>query len=191
MSRAANWKAALVLALVLASGIGLGIAIDRVFLARRGALPPGEFMSPWRMGRMLARLDLTPGQRTRIDSILASSRRDLARVREDVRPELERIRIATEADVRAVLTPAQARQFDRNLERIRRFGPPWRGWDRGFGPPGGGRRHRGAGPHGGPHAGAEERPDSGGGPGEPVPPPTGEPAPPPTGGPAPPPPGGP
>ena len=100
MSRAANWKAALVLALVLASGIGLGIVIDRAFLARRGALPPGEFMSPWRMGRMLARLDLTPEQRARVDSILALRRQDLSRVREDVRPELERIRIATEADVR-------------------------------------------------------------------------------------------
>lgn len=152
MSRAAHWKAALVLALVLASGIGLGIAIDRAFLARRGALPPGEFMSPWRMGRMLARLDLTPEQRARVDSILALRRQDLSRVREDVRPELERIRIATEADVRAVLTPEQARRFDRHLERIRRFGRP--GWDRdpgerggrGFGPPGPGRGHRGPGP---------------------------------------------
>lgn len=175
MNRGANWKAALVLALVLASGIGLGIAIDRAFLARRGALPPGEFMSPWRMGRMLARLDLTPGQRTRIDSILASSRRDLARVREDVRPELERIRIATEADVRAVLTPDQARLFDRHLERIRRFGSPGRGWDRGPWPPGPGRRQRGPGPHGGPHAEPDARPDSGAGlgPGEPGPPPGG------------------
>jgi Spy/CpxP family protein refolding chaperone len=181
MSRAPHWKAALVLALVLASGIGLGIAIDRVFLARRGALPPGEFMSPWRMGRVLARLDLTPDQRARIEEILADRRRDLARVREDVRPELERIRIATEADVRAVLTPDQTRQFDRNLERIRRFGAPWRGWDRGSGLPGGSRRHRGPGPHGGPHPGAEGRPDSGDVPGESVPPPPGEPAPPPPG----------
>jgi Spy/CpxP family protein refolding chaperone len=163
VSRGANWKAALVLALVLASGIGLGVVIDRTFLARRGALPPGEFMSPWRMGRVLARLDLTAEQRAAVDSILALHRRDLGRVREDVRPELERIRIATEADLRALLTPQQTARFDRHLERIRRFGPPRRGMDRDFGPPGPGRRHRGPGPRGGPGDEPGASPDSGAG----------------------------
>jgi len=163
MTHGAKWKAALLLALVLASGIGLGIVIDRAFLARRGALPPGEFMSPWRMGRVLARLDLTPEQRAQVDSILAVRRGDLARMREDVRPELDRIRIATETDLRAILTPEQVARFDRHLERIRRFGQPGRGPDRDLAPPGPGWRHRGGG-----------RPGSRGGqggPAEPAPPP--------------------
>lgn len=162
MSRGPQWKAALVLVLVLASGIGLGIVIDRAFLARRGALPPGEFMSPWRMGRLLARLDLTPEQRSQVDSILALRRRELGRLREEVRPELERIRIATEADLRALLTPEQAARFERHLERVRRFGPPGRGLDRDVPRPGPGRRHRGPGPRGGPLGEPGASPDSAG-----------------------------
>jgi Spy/CpxP family protein refolding chaperone len=161
MSRGPQWKAALVLGLVLASGIGLGIVIDRAFLARRGAVPPGEFMSPWRMGRLLARLDLTPPQRAQVDSILALRRQELGQVREEVRPELERIRITTEADLRAVLTPEQAARFDRHLERVRRFGQPGRRHDRDFGPPGARRQRGGPGPE---PRGEDGGPPAGGGP---------------------------
>ncbi len=124
--------AVIVLLAVLASGVLLGVVIDRALLARRGALPPGSFMSPWRMGRILADLNLTPAQQTAIDSILAVRHEDLLRVRAQVHPELDALRLRTEAEVRALLTPAQSAVFDRNLDRARRFGPP----DRGPGPHG-------------------------------------------------------
>ncbi len=161
MNRGPALKATLMLLLVLASGILLGIVLDRSFLARRGSLPPGEFMSPWRMGRILHGLDLSPEQRARVDSILAERRIELHALREKVGPEIEGIRHRTEADLRAELTPEQAQRFDQNLEQIRRFGPAGRsgrhgpdgGGPGGWGPDGRrGHGPRGPGPHGpGPH----------------------------------------
>jgi Spy/CpxP family protein refolding chaperone len=81
----------------------------------------------------IARYDLTPAQRTRVDSILGARRSQIDAFWKGPGQELRRVLDATAADVRTVLTPQQQARFDsaraRHQARMRarfegRGGPP-------------------------------------------------------------------
>lgn len=127
----------LLLALAFAAGALGGMALERVrarravpdapgWMPRRGELPPG-----------FGGLDLTAEQQERIQAIFRTSRPLTDSVLRASLPRLEAIRDSVRAEIRAVLTPEQQRQFDAMESR----GPRGRGSFRdrpGFpgGPPG-------------------------------------------------------
>jgi hypothetical protein len=147
--------AALVVALGLVSGVLIGIAADRLLLLpgghRHGVVmmrqpsPQGILFGPpdggrtpggrppepsadWVTDRLAQELDLTPDQRTRVDSIVT---RRMAQRRELMAPVRERMRQlfdSTRMDVDAVLTPAQRTKLDQMHTRGMGGPPP--------GPPG-------------------------------------------------------
>jgi hypothetical protein len=199
------------LLLTFVVGILAGAAGDRLLSRPRPPVPapapapPGPVAGP-RLPRVLEEMDLSPAQRTAIDSILAAGRPRAEAIMNEALPRLRAVGDSLQKSVRAVLTPAQVAAFDAYVkshrggmmgpppgmpggERLGRpqGGPPGAMRDRfppppeGFGPPRGPRGRRPP-PFGGPP------PPPGGGP----PPPPGAPPPPPGGGPPPPgsPPGG-
>ena len=106
--------AAVIAALLI--GVLVGVALDRAVLRHRWwargpfGPPPAGFMmgGPRRLNDRIAReLDLTPTQRTRIDSIMARRIRDIEQVRQEVRPRMRQIFAETRAGIDSVLTPAQ------------------------------------------------------------------------------------
>lgn len=135
------------LALVFLAGGGLGWGLGSRFgghLGRGGDGPGRGGPRGPRAGMLLdagpiARYQLTPAQRTRVDSILGARRAEIDAFWRGPGQQLRAILDATGADVRAVLTPAQQATFDsaraEHQRRVRgrfgRGGPP-------FGGPGGG-----------------------------------------------------
>jgi Spy/CpxP family protein refolding chaperone len=100
------------LAIALAAGALGGMAVERVRTSR--ARPaPREWM-PMRGGlpHGFNELNLTPEQQERIQAIFRSSRPRTDSVLQASLPRLEAIRDSVRAEIRAVLTPEQQRQFD-------------------------------------------------------------------------------
>ena len=103
------------LAVTFAVGMLAGTAFGRVLTAREPAAAPTAAECEQKRGphHIFDELDLTPEQRTRIDGIMARRRAltdslwqtDGARIRAAVD--------STRAEIRAVLTPAQATEYDR------------------------------------------------------------------------------
>ena len=127
------------LALVFLAGGGVGWAAGvrsdgagRESGHRRGGRPRAGMLLD---AGPIARYDLTPAQRARVDSILGARRSEIDAFWRGPGQELRRLLDATAADVRAVLTPPQQARFDsaraRHQERMRaRFqgraaGPPF------------------------------------------------------------------
>jgi hypothetical protein len=124
------------LALVFLAGGGLGWGLGSRFGRQglSGGHGPGRGggRGP-RAGMLLdagpiARYQLTPAQRTRVDSILGARRSEIDAFWRGPGQQLRAILDATGADVRAVLTPAQQATFDSaraaHGRRARgRFGP--------------------------------------------------------------------
>ncbi len=117
--------AGLLFALVGASGIVLGAALDRFLIHRRilhgflGGRGPHE--PPLEMRTHLVRwlshkLDLTDAQQTQVDSILARQDSTLHLLMADMRPRFEGLASETHSKIEAVLTPDQR-------ERFRSLGP--------------------------------------------------------------------
>src|SRR5688572_27661368 len=104
------------LAVTFVVGMLAGTAFGRVLSAREpdaGAAAAAECERKRGPHHIFDELDLTPGQRARIDAIMASRR---ARTDSLWQTDGARIRAAvdsTRAEVRAVLTPAQAAEYDR------------------------------------------------------------------------------
>jgi Spy/CpxP family protein refolding chaperone len=139
------------LLVVLLAGVLLGAAGDRLLSWREGSPgggPPRH--GPPRHGppglpQVLDRMDLSAAQRDAIDSLLRAYRPRSEAILRTVLPELRSQSDSLRAQVRAVLTPAQQREFDRAMARRPRgeFEPPFpppghRGPPPGFGPPEGG-----------------------------------------------------
>jgi hypothetical protein len=137
------WTAGLVLILAALSGGIVGVAVDRLLLLphmfhgwhgerhpRQG--PPGGDVRR-RIGKELG---LTPGQQSRVDSIMDREMRGVRAVRATVQPRLDSILAQTRRSLDSVLTPEQrkkAEEMRRRHPRPPRFGggpPP------GGGPPG-------------------------------------------------------
>lgn len=106
------------LAVTFAVGMLAGTAFGRVLTAREpdAAAAAAECEQKRGPHHIFDELDLTPGQRTRIDGIMARRRErtdslwqtDGARIRAAVD--------STRAEIRAVLTPDQAAEYDRLRE---------------------------------------------------------------------------
>jgi len=105
--------AAVVAASVLAGG-ALGVAADRLVLARR----PAE--APRGLDAFAAELSLTRAQRSAVDSIMDVRRRAIDALVAPVRPQLEAIRAAGRRDIRQRLTPAQQARYDAYVARLER-----------------------------------------------------------------------
>ena len=121
-----------VLLLTLAVGAAIGWSAAR--WARHGGRD-NDRGSAMRMGdRFLDRLDLSPAQRSQIDSILERRRVQLDAFWSGPGTQLRAIVDSTRGEVRAVLTPAQRAAYDSIGARRRRerggaprqpgFGPP-------------------------------------------------------------------
>lgn len=136
-----------VLLLTLIAGIGIGWVLQRPHgprgFGRGGPRPemgregPGSPGSPSHM--FAGRLNLTPAQEQRVDSIFAASRVEIGAFWEGPGARLRQIIDSTSIKVRAVLDSAQRVEFDKMQQRRER--------GRGRGPWDGGRGH---GPEGGP-----------------------------------------
>jgi hypothetical protein len=133
-----------VLAATLVAGTLAGAAADRVLgrdhAAERDRPPcPG---GPGSGKAMFDALDLSPDQKTRVDSILERRRSQMELVWQETRPRMRALVDSTEAEIRAVLRPDQRTEFDRLREEGRRLwlkrhgegGRPGKG----TAPPGGG-----------------------------------------------------
>ena len=110
MSSKTKLLAALALALMFAGGFVAGFAVHRAM-----APPPGRHIPAFAGALMIRhldrRLDLTDEQRRKIEEILARRHERMAGMYDDVQPRLRAELIATNAEIEAVLTPEQRREF--------------------------------------------------------------------------------
>lgn len=113
--------AAALIVVTLLVGVAGGVALDRwAFRPHRPAI--GRFdpaQARDRASRRLAfELGLTPEQRLRVDSLMRRQQRGAAEIMRGVRPSLDSISAATQAELRTVLTPEQWRRFDSLRSRM-------------------------------------------------------------------------
>ncbi|HET7224211.1 MAG TPA: hypothetical protein VFK69_00750 [Candidatus Eisenbacteria bacterium] len=144
----ARFQGLLLLVLAFVAGAIAGVAGDRAMLMRAQAWRPPAGPPP-RAGLppVLEQLDLSPGQRARVDSLFDMFRPRMDAVVQQTRPRLDAIADSLDRAVRAALTPAQQKTYDRDLAELRRrraqmpprggrFGAP--GGSPPYGPPPGG-----------------------------------------------------
>jgi Spy/CpxP family protein refolding chaperone len=129
--------AALVVALALVSGVLMGIAADRLLLLpaghHRGAMPgpsAGRYLfgppdgargpqrqfepnADWVTKRLADDLELTPAQRTRVDSIVTRRMTQRRELMAPIRDRMRQLLDSTRMDVEAVLTPDQRTKLDK------------------------------------------------------------------------------
>jgi len=82
--------------------------------------------------RVSSRLELTPGQRQRLQAVLDEHRRKIEALREEFKPRFEAIHQSMRGDIRQMLDAKQQARFDemqkeweaRRARREREFGPP-------------------------------------------------------------------
>ncbi len=99
----------------LLTGGVLGFSANRVFAGGRKPL-----VQPQRQLRdqLAERLQLTPAQRERVDSILDDRHRQMNEVLKPVRPRMDSIRLNARANIRRILTPAQDVEFEAMLKEL-------------------------------------------------------------------------
>ncbi len=99
----------------LLTGGVLGFSANRVFASGRKPL-----VQPQRQLRdqLAERLQLTPAQRERVDSILDDRHRQMNEVLKPVRPRMDSIRLNARANIRRILTPAQDVEFEAMLKEL-------------------------------------------------------------------------
>ena len=122
----------LLLLVVLLVGVLAGAAGDRLLSGGDGPRrfgpqlhgPPGPRRG---LPDVLERMELSAAQRDVIDSLLQAYRPRSEAVLRTVLPQLHAQADSLRAAVRAILTPAQQKQFDREVARRPRgeFGPPF------------------------------------------------------------------
>ena len=90
----------------------------------------GEASEGWK--RMNEELNLTPAQRTAVDSLMEQRRHQMRELYKPLRPQLDslsrigrRIGDSTHAQVRRLLTPEQQTKWDAMRERARKKKGPW------------------------------------------------------------------
>ena len=110
MQRPKEIAIALLAAALLAGG-ALGYAGGRFAAMRDSA--PGEHGAMRRY--LAARLDLTPGQTARVDTILDARHREMTRIITPVQPQLDSARAAARKQIMALLTLEQQRRFQELL----------------------------------------------------------------------------
>ncbi|HEY0777818.1 MAG TPA: hypothetical protein VGD56_07605 [Gemmatirosa sp.] len=110
-ARSRRLAAAVVVAAVLAGG-ALGVAADRLALARQPTPTPRA------LDAFAAELGLSRAQRSAVDSIMDARRRAIEVVVAPVRSQLDSIRAAGRRDIRQRLTPDQQARFDAYVARL-------------------------------------------------------------------------
>lgn len=125
--------AALVVALGLVSGVLIGIAGDRLLLLPGGhrhsvgmrgpGVRSSEPSAEWVTDHLTHDLDLTPDQRTRVDSIVTRRMKQRHDLMAPVRERMRQLFDSTRMEVDSVLTPAQRAKLDQ-LHARGMGGPP-------------------------------------------------------------------
>ncbi len=101
----------------LLCGGALGFSADRM-LSRNACQNPGDHAA---MRKWLAdRLDLSPVQRSTVDSILDVRHREMSRIIDPVRPQLDSARGAARAQIMKVLDARQQTEFKALIDESRR-----------------------------------------------------------------------
>lgn len=113
------------LGLLFGAGFMAGIAADRRLLAARPDTTVTEPRSAERERRdgrslIIDRVDLTPEQKLRVDSIVEHHRKRLAELQGEFRPRYREIVNETRLEIKAVLTAEQAAAYDSLLDERRR-----------------------------------------------------------------------
>ena len=85
-----------------------------------GLFPPPPSVTAAFRARMVRDLKLTADQADRIDAIMRRRQPEARAIMLEMRPKLQEHLEATEAEIRAVLTPEQRVRFDRMAEERRR-----------------------------------------------------------------------
>jgi hypothetical protein len=128
--RSSRLLAGIVILLVGLAGIAIGAALDRAVEHRRmmsivvgGRVPKGPPPEArrWVLSRLQRELNLSPGQRAQVDSVLARREADVRALMIEMRPRFEAISDRTRRDIQAALTPDQQKRFTEMRERA---GPP-------------------------------------------------------------------
>lgn len=107
-------------ALAAAAGFLLGAVFSDFYRMHRMPGPPHHGMGgPMEMfGR---ELDLTPGQREKMQAIFEKYQPEMEKIMEANRPKMEEVRQRLKAEINTVLTPAQQKKME---ELEARFEPP-------------------------------------------------------------------
>jgi Spy/CpxP family protein refolding chaperone len=110
-----NTRTAAVAVVVVAfiAGILVGVAGDHLYLIKSGRLSPrhGRFSADRMTDRLTHELDLTPQQKTQVQSIIERHRAKIDATMAAVRPQVRQELDATNAEIETVLTPAQKTKF--------------------------------------------------------------------------------
>lgn len=122
--RRVRLRAFVVLLFTFVAGALVGMASERALSADEparversgGAHGPG---GQDRRAALADRLDLTPGQRASLDSIVAEDREKAGAILREMRPRLRARYDSTTTAIRAILTPEQQAEFDRYRQERR------------------------------------------------------------------------
>ncbi len=112
----ARMQGLILLVLAFLVGVLAGVAGDRLMSRPRPPEPrPEGPRGRERLPKVLEDMDLTPAQRSAIDSILASGRPRNEAIMREVLPRLLAVSDSLHQGIRAVLTPAQVAEFNAYL----------------------------------------------------------------------------
>jgi hypothetical protein len=113
--------AILLVLVVFLLGAAAGVLGTGLFFERRvrAALSSPESLAHALLVRMSIELRLAADQRRQVEPIMDDARRDLLKLRDEVKPRLETIFDRADGRIRPLLTPAQQKRFD-ELSRHRR-----------------------------------------------------------------------
>jgi hypothetical protein len=105
------------LLVILSAGVGIGIAVDRLWLgARVRARTEGE-RTERLVQRFRSRLELDDAQTATVREALGRSRRQVREIRDRVEPEVKQVRSRARDEITRALTPAQRERFKKMVER--------------------------------------------------------------------------
>jgi Spy/CpxP family protein refolding chaperone len=107
---------ALVCCLNLATGVLVGVVVDRTALAGpRGVMGPG---GPPSIDSLTSRLDLTQEQAVKVRAIFEKRHPQIEAILDEVRPKLDTFQEEADAELRTILTPEQWKRFENSVPRI-------------------------------------------------------------------------
>lgn len=118
------------IAIAAAAGLIIGAIFSDLYRSHRRPGPPPRGGGPMEM--FSRELGLSGGQRDKLTAIFEKYRPEMDRVMEENRPKMEAVRLKMKAEVKTVLTPAQAAKLE---ELEKNFGPGGKRHGPGGGPP--------------------------------------------------------